>query len=331
MHRSTLILGTALTFLASCSDDVSAPMSQPGTPPSELDAPLSEDASRADESSSVEDVQLGRTSAPLRDGGGCASLPPRDCTGSPAQCAEIIPFEPTTGLGYENYPINGETAENQYRSFARVDLVMLVEWAAAYTACKTASWTEGNGGPVGLGDMSESDGSIPGTSLGSPGHPQNTHVNGYDMDIGYFQSGTADNRLRPVCPHSTNGVDSYHCTDAPTTLDVKRTSVFLGALLSSARVRVIGVDGKIGPLVTDAMQHLCTAGIIPAAGCANKARITWEATDTGAGWYLFHHHHLHVSLKRIAATTNVRVLGGEAPLRDLDLIPAFGLAPERSH
>jgi hypothetical protein len=111
----------------------------------------------------------------------------------------------------------------------------------------------------------------------------------------------------------------------------QRTSVFLGALLSSARVRVIGVDGKIGPLVTEAMQHLCAAGVIPAAGCANKARITWEATDTGGGWYLFHHHHLHVSLKRMAATTDVRMLGGEGPLRDLDLIPAFGVVREGSH
>ena len=54
----------------------------------------------------------------------------------------------------------------------------------------SAPWTFSNGAELGLGDMSEANGAIPGASQGSPGHPEGTHVNGHDMDIGYYQLGT---------------------------------------------------------------------------------------------------------------------------------------------
>jgi hypothetical protein len=63
-----------------------------------------------------------------------AAPPERDCTGTGAYCGELIQFAPEDGPGYVDYPQNGETWENQYRSFARRDLVMLVKWATAYVA-----------------------------------------------------------------------------------------------------------------------------------------------------------------------------------------------------
>jgi hypothetical protein len=231
---------------------------------------------------------------------GCV-LPPRDCTGTPTYCAELVPFEPITGPGYDNYPLNGETLSNQYRSYCRRDLMILVKYAAAYVECKAKTWTGGNGAPIGLGDMSEKNGAIPGTSIGSPGHPAGTHTNGYDMDIGYYQTTGTNNYLRPVCPHTSGGVDQYHCTGAPTILDVKRTALFLGAFLLSDRTRIIGVDGKIGPLVVPAMQALCDDGSLPKLSCDRKTMIAYETTDTGRGWYKFHHHHFHVSLKKVTA------------------------------
>ncbi len=223
-------------------------------------------------------------------------LPARDCELSLAECGALEPFDPENGPGYENYPLNGETTTNQYRSYARHDLQMLVKYAAAYVDAKARGWP-GNGGPIGLGDMSEKDGSIPGTSDGDPGHPAGTHVDGFDMDIGYFQVGTKDNRLRAICTHTTNGVDQYHCVSEPTKLDVWRTSLFLGALFTSPRVRVIGVDGKAGALVLATMPKLCTMGLLPASACTNaKKKLAFELTDGGRGWFAFHHHHLHISL-----------------------------------
>ena len=165
------------------------------------------------------------------------------------------------------------------------------------TECLGRAWRFGNGGALGLGDMSERDGAIPGTSTGRPGHPEGTHVNGHDMDIAYFQTGTADNRLRSVCPHTTGGSDAYHCTGEPVNLDPWRTALFLGLMHDSPNLRVIGVDGRVGPLVDSAMTQLCTAGYLRGTACRSSSRsITWETTDMGRGWYRFHHHHFHISI-----------------------------------
>lgn len=226
---------------------------------------------------------------------GTSGIPDWRCTGTAAHCGELVPFDPDMGPGWWDYPINGETESNQYRSYLRRDVMMLVQYATAMVACQAASWTFGNGGPLGLGDMSEADGAIPGTSVGSPGHPAGTHVNGHDMDIAYYQTGTSDNRLRPVCEHTSGGADAYHCTSEPTLLDPWRTALFLGHLHASPQLRVIGVDGRVGPLVASALSQLCAGGWVSGAACGSHS-ITWEATDGGRGWYYFHHHHLHVSV-----------------------------------
>ncbi|MEC8022341.1 MAG: hypothetical protein VX223_00305, partial [Myxococcota bacterium] len=125
----------------------------------------------------------------------CDNLPPASCSGSLSQCGEVTQFTPVDGPGYTNYPLNGETWQNQYRSFCREDLQVLIKWATAYVDCKAIGWGGGNGYPLGLGDMSEADGAIPGTSDGQPGHPQGTHVDGYDMDIAYYSNTGSNNYL----------------------------------------------------------------------------------------------------------------------------------------
>jgi hypothetical protein len=220
------------------------------------------------------------------------------------------------GPGYDNYPLNGETASDQYRSFCRKDLQLLVKYAAAYVDCTARSWPGGNGKPLGLGDMSEKDGSIPGTREGEPGHPAGTHVKGFDMDIGYYQN-KLDNKLRPICEHKTGSTDQYHCTKEPHLLDVWRTTLYLGAFLTSARVRVIGVDGKVGAAIEKAMPRLCAEGWLPPQSCKAVSKLAYEITDEGRGWYLFHHHHFHVSLKPWSGTSSSSFMsllpeGGEA-------------------
>jgi hypothetical protein len=253
----------------------------------------------------VPDVGAGPGAGP---GPACASLPVRDCT---TGCNTITTFAPRTTAYYDDYPINGETTANQYRSWARKDLIMLMSYATAFTECKSAAWTVGNGGALGLGDMSEMNGAIPGTSIGSPGHPAGTHVNGYDIDIGYYQVGTADNKLREICPHTSGGQDAYHCTGEPTKLDVWRTALFLGALFSSTRTRVVGVDGKAGPLLMSALQQLCDDNWLTSTAC-NNISLAFETTNQNQGWYYFHHHHSHLSLNQSGTLTSM-VLGCQNP------------------
>ena len=226
---------------------------------------------------------------------GVGDVPDWECDGTAAYCGELVAFEPDEGFGYWDYPINGETTTNEYRSYLRRDVMMLVKYAAAMVECQSAGWSFGNGEPIGLGDMSEGDGAIPGTSVGSPGHPAGTHVDGHDIDIAYYQTGTSDNRLRAVCEHTSGGSDAYHCTGEPTLLDPWRTALFLGHFHASPRLRVIGVDGRVGPLVQSALTQLCADGWLSGTACTSH-RITWEETDTGRGWFRFHHHHLHLSV-----------------------------------
>ena len=226
----------------------------------------------------------------------CASVPSWECVGNEATCGQLVTFDPRLGDGYWDYPLNGETDSNQYRSYARRDVMLLVKYAAARTACLGASWPVGNGGVLGLGDMSEANGAIPGTSIGSPGHPQGTHVDGHDMDIAYFQVDTADNTLRPVCEHVESNQDQYHCTSEPYLLDVWRTAAFIAELHESPQLRVIGVDGRVGPLIESAVDQLCASGWLVGNACTGGLQLAYETTDEGRGWYHFHHHHLHISL-----------------------------------
>lgn len=241
--------------------------------------------------------------------GPSCNLPPLQCTDGATACNELIQFAPANNpadagydpmLGYIEYPENGETWTNQYRSFLRRDVVMLIQYAAAKTACAAQSWTFGNGGPLGTIDMSEADGAIPGTSVGSPGHPASTHEDGFDIDMAYFQVNTNDNAARPVCNHSSGGSDAYHCTSAPNLLDPWRTAMYLGALFEHPDVRVVGVDGQVGPMVEACMDTLCAEGWLSGSTTclSNNRPLAYEVTDQGWGWYLFHHHHFHVSFSQ---------------------------------
>jgi hypothetical protein len=257
--------------------------------------------------------------------GPSCSLPPLLCTDGATACAELIQFDPTnlptdSGydplLGYIDYAENGETASNQYRSWLRRDVVMAIQYAAAKTACKAADWTFGNGGPMGLIDMSEANGDIPGTSTGQPGHPQGTHVNGHDIDLAYFQVNTQDNRARPICEHTENGGDANHCTAPPHLLDPWRQAMFIGSLFEHPNLRVIGCDGQAGTMIDAAMQTLCDNGWLTAC---SSSKLTYEVTDQGYGWYYFHHHHIHVSFDAGSYFT-----GGGKPGKTECLIPGCG-------
>ena len=235
----------------------------------------------------------------------CSSVNGWRCT--TGNCGDLLQLEPRVGLGYNDYALNGETLSVQYRSWARRDLLALVTHAADMVACLSAGWQFGDDGPLGLGDMSEENGEIPGTRDGSPGHPPGTHTNGTDMDIAYYMldlprscqayEGCENcHCLSPVCEHRVGGQTQYHCVGEPELLDVWRTALFIGYLHASPQLRVIGVDGKIGPLVHSAIDQLCDGGWLNNNACNNNRALSYETTDMGLGWFRFHHHHLHISI-----------------------------------
>ena len=66
-------------------------------------------------------------------------------------------------------------------------------------------------------------------------------------------------------------------------------------MLESSRVRVIGVDGKIGPLLKQEAQKLVSQGLITNSVYNKFNYVAYEVTNTQKGWYHFHHHHMHLS------------------------------------
>ena len=229
-----------------------------------------------------------------RGPGRACVLPPRSCV---ERCDELVEM-PLVGLGYVDNRVTEEMIEATSTSFIRRDLMMLVQYAAAKVACKAATWNTGHGAPIGLGDMSERDGSTPGMVWGQPRHPWNTHVGGLAIDIAYYQRDTPDNEPRPVCPHmDTRGKERWRCLATPAHLDAWRTALFIGAFLEEPHVRVIGVDGLVAAPILDAFDELCATGWIDRAACARRRLIQSEQRNAGRGWFFGHHNHLHAAWK----------------------------------
>ncbi len=227
----------------------------------------------------------------------CEDLPKLLCTGSAEYCSELVTFDPRIGVGYADYPENGETWENQYRSYLRRDLMQLISYATAKLQCKTADWEFGSGSQLGLVDMSEADGAIPGSSIGYPGHPSGTHTNGKDIDVAYYQFYTPDNRPRTICDTYEGINDALHCTSQPYLLDPWRTTLFAAYLAEHPNLRVMGVDGKVGPKLEDSLDWFIENGWVDPADF--HAPLVYEETDQGWGFFQFHHHHMHISMNPV--------------------------------
>ncbi len=99
--------------------------------------------------------------------------------------------------------------------------------------------------PIELLDMSEADGSTPGTMEDILRHPAGTHEDGWDIDVAYYQIGS-DNLARSICPDH----DGSFCTGDATGLDPVRTAYFTAQLCDAIGLQVIAVD----PAAHDAIQ-----------------------------------------------------------------------------
>lgn len=227
----------------------------------------------------------------LAPGPPCDDPLPLYCAGDADYCGEILSFEPDTGPGYLNY-------YPDFRTHARRDVMMMTKYATAKTECKTADWAYWNFAPLGLGDMSEADGSTPGTSLGTPFHPPGTHEYGSDIDMAYYQLYSNDNLLKSVCS-SFEGyyLDAYHCVDPPHGLDPWRTAMMISHLSEHPLLRIVYVDWLVGPELDDALDNLVSLGWIDADHRAAIPLVYYAEGDEEE--YRFHHHHMHVSMNHL--------------------------------
>lgn len=229
------------------------------------------------------------------DGRDCgAPYTPAECTGQFDAGGRMlqVPYaaldDAYVGDGYRlDSPAN-------YR-FARRELVMLLRYAIHRTQQKFPNTLA-----LGVKDLAQRDGESPGLDVGDPRHPAGAHVQGGSVDVAWFTTlaGSAAvpyNQVRIICDANQGSNDGTQCTSAATTLhvvDLPRQVFFLASLFESARLRVIGVDQVIAPLLQQEADRQLSLGWISQA---ERDAFFGPKLASGAGWP-FHHHNIHVSL-----------------------------------
>jgi len=147
-------------------------------------------------------------------------------------------------------------------------------------------------GPLGLIDMADRHGITPGFDVGDPRHPASTHDQGGNIDIAYYQS-DGDSSAESVCGPNNSDNDQYFCTStANHIMDVPRTAYFIAMLARHPRLRVIGVDKLLAPLIIAELNAQAAAGTLT----QTEANAAQSSLAYGDGWP-FHHHHMHLSMR----------------------------------
>ena len=232
----------------------------------------------------------------------------RDCTevdastpcngGGSLATAKLIQFpfaDPSDPYLGDSYRFD---SMSNYR-WLRRETIALVRYAIKETQAKFASTK-----PIGLIDMCQHNAITPGYDVNDPRHPESTHDQGSNIDIAYYttlaSAGSLEyNEARIICGPVETGAgsnnDGSFCTAAAATqhvVDLPRQVYFMSKLFESARVRVIGADRVIAPLLQAEATRQKNAGDITATVAAKFT----SKLAFGDGWP-FHHHHIHLSLQ----------------------------------
>ncbi len=147
-------------------------------------------------------------------------------------------------------------------------------------------------GPLGLIDMCDKDGVTPGFDVGDPRHPASTHDQGGNIDIAYYQT-DGDSSAESVCGPNNTDNNQYFCTSTTNhIMDVPRTAYFITMLARHPRLRVIGCDTLLAPLIIAEINAQAAAGLYTQA----EAAAAINSLAYGDGWP-FHHHHIHLSMR----------------------------------
>ena len=214
-------------------------------------------------------------------------FPADECRGYNGKSTGIVYHFPFPRAD-DPYVPNGYTLES-YSSYRwlRRELIMLVR-AAIHEVQLAFPETR----PLGLIDMGDRDAVTPGFDIGDPRHPESTHDQGGNIDIAYYQT-DGDSSGSIVCGPNESDNDGYYCTSvARHVVDLPRTVYFMAMLNRSPRVRVIGVDKLLAPLIIAEANRQKAAGTITSA----LAQRVIASLAYGDGWP-FHHHHMHVSMR----------------------------------
>ncbi|MFW5740575.1 MAG: hypothetical protein ACOC1F_09435, partial [Myxococcota bacterium] len=234
------------------------------------------------------------TEIPYQDGADCeaAGFTADECMGYGAGGSGLIPFpfpdpnDTYLGLGYQF-----DTVSN-YR-FGRREVVMAVRYALHETEAAF-----GPADPLGVIDFSDITGTTPGFDVGDPRHPASTHDQGGNIDLAYYQT-DGSNDAEIVCNDGSVHNDGF-CSSAAVDshiVDLERQAFFMAKLYAGGRLRVIGVDQVLGPLLEEAVDALAALPDgDPRKLSGPEASQVKTRLAYGSGWP-YHHHHIHVSFQ----------------------------------
>jgi len=224
---------------------------------------------------------------PFADGLTCTpAFNDDDCQGKPAGVLRLLHWpEPEAddplGATYRFQTVSG------YK-WGRRELIMLVR-----DSLKALHDTFPGTKVVSFADTCQEDGVTPGYDIGKPRHCFTCHDQGGNIDIAYFTT-DGTNKTQTICGPKGANVDKkkQQCAQSATTghiVDLDRQVWFMARLFDSKRMRAIGVDPIIAPLLRARAKQMLKAGTISAAGNSG--------IQTKLGLWATHHDHIHVSLK----------------------------------
>jgi len=210
-----------------------------------------------------------------------------DCSGIPGGVLKLYQFPepaPDDPYGGDNYHF--ETVSGY--KWARRELIMLIR-QTLYETVEKYPGTDS----VGIIDACQEDGVTPGYNIGEPRHCRTCHDEGGNIDLAYFAT-DGNNYVKTICgPGGTNvTADGMQCTSAAKDehiVDLERQVFFMARLFDSPRMRAIGIDPVIAPLLGAKADEMYEAGEISAQGRFGIKNYL--------GLWPTHHHHIHISLK----------------------------------
>lgn len=209
-------------------------------------------------------------------------------------CDDIIAFPgPTDPMDPDAFALGYFIDTHLDYAYLRRDLVILTQWATCQMRERFPELP-----PLGLADLTQSDGRIPGTDVGNTRHPSGTH-DGSDLDIAYYQTdGVNDAQI--ICGdgsdrngNGTRGTfnDGRFCTTEENIVDIEQQTYFMALLAHHRGWRIVGVDVTLADDIEAEVDRLESLGIITSTV---YNRLQSLGYGESGGW-AFHHHHIHVS------------------------------------
>jgi hypothetical protein len=138
---------------------------------------------------------------------------------------------------------------------------------------------------VGIADLSQKDGQVPGTDVSVPRHTYPAHAGGYAADVGYYRT-RGDNLGKPACPTTSDGT---FCA-GPHDIDVARNVEFFRRLTTNLHTIQLLVDPV---MEADVRAELVNQTAADPLAVARASRMLQSGQA-----FPYHDDHFHVSFTR---------------------------------